>query len=61
LKETKITLKSEDEQIDEMFGINRASSGVDACSSSQIEIRNNISTIVANGEQICDDGYDMGF
>ena len=59
LNEANITLKSEADEIEELFG--RKSGGEDACSKGQIEIHSNISTITANGEKVCDDGYDMGF
>jgi DNA-directed RNA polymerase II subunit RPB1 len=57
LKESNIVLKTEEEEIEEMFGLNKNEE--DICS--KIEIRSNISTILPNGQEICDDGYDMGF
>ena len=61
LNEANITLKSDADEIEELFGYKGKISGEDACSKGQIEIHSNISTIVANGEKVCDDGYDMGF
>jgi DNA-directed RNA polymerase beta' subunit len=61
LKEANIVLKDEKDEIEELFGYKSRSAGEDMCSKSQIEIHSNISTIRANGEEVCDDGYDMGF
>jgi len=60
LKEANVSLKSQADEIEELFGYQRTI-GEDACSKGQIEIHSNISTIMANGEAVCDDGYDMGF
>jgi DNA-directed RNA polymerase II subunit RPB1 len=62
LKESsKLVLKSEEDRIEELFGIHKKRDEDDFCSKSHIEIHSNINTIIPNGEQICDDGYDMGF
>ena len=60
LKEANIVLKSEEDEIEELFGYSKAKSD-DSCSKNEIEIHSNISSIMANGEAVCDDGYDMGF
>jgi len=58
LKEANVTMKTEADEIEELFGYQKATT-TDACTN--IEIHSNISTIAATGEKICDDGYDMGF
>jgi hypothetical protein len=46
-------------EIDRMFGIMKIDDNV--CSKSNIEIKNNISTIKHQETEICDDEYNIGF
>jgi len=58
LKNSAVSLKSETEKIDEMFGLGAGAK--DACSKSSIMIRNNIANIQSENIAICNDGYDIG-
>ena len=58
LKNDTVNIKTENEQIDEMFGL--GSTAKDTCSKSSIMIRNNIANIQSENIAICDDSYDIG-
>jgi DNA-directed RNA polymerase II subunit RPB1 len=59
LKNESVSLKTDNEKIDEMFGLG-SSSSKDICSKSNIMIRNNIANIQSENIAICDDSYDIG-
>jgi len=58
LKNETVDMKTDNEHIDEMFGV--GSTVKDACSKSSIMIRNNIANIQSENIAICNDSYDIG-
>lgn len=59
LKNQSISMQTETEKINKMFGLGGKSSS-DICSKSNIMIRNNISNIKTENIENCDDSYDIG-
>jgi DNA-directed RNA polymerase II subunit RPB1 len=59
LSDYDVSIKDDDKDIERMFG--KMDISTDACSTSSITIRNNISAISQENEGICQDSYDMGF
>jgi DNA-directed RNA polymerase II subunit RPB1 len=58
LKTNKTDTKTEEEKIDEMFGV--GTTKTDTCAKSKITIRNNVTNIQQENIRICDDNYDIG-
>jgi DNA-directed RNA polymerase beta' subunit len=58
MKNEAVDIKTDNERIDEMFGL--GSTVKDECSKSSIMIRNNIENIQSENIAICNDSYDIG-
>jgi DNA-directed RNA polymerase II subunit RPB1 len=58
LKNEAVDIKTDNERIDEMFGL--GSTVKDECSKSSIMIRNNIENIQSENIAVCNDSYDIG-
>jgi len=58
LKTNMVDTKTENEKIEEMFGVGKTKN--DMCAKSKITIRNNVMNIQQENIKICDDNYDIG-
>ena len=58
LKTNIVDTKTENEKIEEMFGVGKTKN--DMCAKSKIIIRNNVMNIQQENIKICDDNYDIG-
>ena len=54
-----VDMRDKQEEIEKMFG--GIEDGADACSKTNIEIKNNLAAIQSKDMGVCDDGYDIGF